>query len=261
MRDGPEDAARPWTRLQRGWAGALVLALTVLLALWGAFLVPFRVGGTLVPVSLVIAVVGNVLVGRAGARVAGSTGAVVPGLLWVALTLVLSSRRAEGDVVVLGARPGQRSRQIGYLPQRRAFDPATRVRGVDIVRLGLDGDRWGVPVPGWVPGSRSKDVSRRVDEVIELVGATSYARRPIGQCSGGEQQRVALARAIINNPAIILADETTGNLDSENSRVVLDMFSELNEKFNQTIIMITHNPEAAENCHRIIRMRDGQVEN
>ena len=70
-----------------------------------------------------------------------------------------------------------------------------------------------------------------------------------------------LERAIINQPAIILADEPTGNLDSENSKIVLDMFSELNRKFNQTIIMITHNPEAAENCHRIIRMRDGQVEN
>jgi len=81
------------------------------------------------------------------------------------------------------------------------------------------------------------------------------------ELSGGEQQRVALARAVINNPAIILADEPTGNLDSENSRIVLDMFSELNRKFNQTIIMITHNPEAAENCNRIIKMRDGQVEN
>jgi putative ABC transport system ATP-binding protein len=64
---------------------------------------------------------------------------------------------------------------------------------------------------------------------------------------------------VINNPAIILADEPTGNLDSENSKIVLDMFSELNRKFNQTIIMITHNPEAAENCNRIIRMRDGVV--
>jgi hypothetical protein len=110
VRDAPDDAARPWTRTERGWAYALVLLLTVLLALWGAFLVPFRVGGTLVPVSLVIAVVGNVLVGRAGARVAGSTGAVVPGLLWVAITLVLSSRRAEGDVVVPSSATG-----VGFL--------------------------------------------------------------------------------------------------------------------------------------------------
>jgi putative ABC transport system ATP-binding protein len=70
-----------------------------------------------------------------------------------------------------------------------------------------------------------------------------------------------LARAVVNNPAIILADEPTGNLDTENSEIVLEMFRELNEKFNQTIIMITHNPEAAAVCSRIIQMRDGRIEN
>ncbi len=79
------------------------------------------------------------------------------------------------------------------------------------------------------------------------------------ESSGGEQQRVALARAVVNGPAIILADEPTGNLDTENSQIVLDMFKELNEKFNQTIIMITHNPEAAAVCSRTIQMRDGHV--
>jgi hypothetical protein len=124
VRDAPDDAAHPWTRVERGWAYALVLLLTVLLALWGAFLVPFRVGGTLVPVSLVIAVVGNVLVGRAGARVAGSTGAVVPGLLWVAVTLVLSSRRAEGDVVVPGDAVGLAFLLTGALASAVAYGAA-----------------------------------------------------------------------------------------------------------------------------------------
>lgn len=81
------------------------------------------------------------------------------------------------------------------------------------------------------------------------------------ELSGGEQQRVALARAIVNGPAIILADEPTGNLDSENSKIVLDMFKDLNEKFGQTIIMITHNPEAAAVCTRTIQMRDGHIVN
>lgn len=80
------------------------------------------------------------------------------------------------------------------------------------------------------------------------------------EMSGGEQQRVALARAVVNQPAIILADEPTGNLDTENSEIVLDMFRDLNKEFNQTIIMITHNPEAAAVCSRTIRMRDGRVE-
>ena len=124
MRDGPDDAARPWTRLQRGWASVLVLLLTVLLALWGAFLVPFRVGGTLVPVSIVIAVVGNVLVGRAASRLAGSGGALATGALWTGLALVLSSRRAEGDVVVPGSAVGMAFLVAGVLASAVAYGAA-----------------------------------------------------------------------------------------------------------------------------------------
>ena len=103
--------------------------------------------------------------------------------------------------------------------------------------------------------------AERRREVLSLLKLENKINNKPLELSGGEQQRVALARAIINQPAIILADEPTGNLDSENSKIVLDMFSELNKKFRQTIIMITHNPEAAENCNRVIRMRDGRVEN
>ena len=84
------------------------------------------------------------------------------------------------------------------------------------------------------------------------------AHRPL-EMSGGEQQRVAIARAVINRPAIILADEPTGNLDSENSDLVLNMLRELNREMNQTIVMITHNPEAAAVGTRIIEMRDGTI--
>jgi putative ABC transport system ATP-binding protein len=77
--------------------------------------------------------------------------------------------------------------------------------------------------------------------------------------SGGEQQRVAIARALINEPAILLADEPTGNLDSVNSAMVLDLFRSLNGRLRQTILMITHNPEAAAVGHRTIEMRDGRV--
>ncbi len=103
--------------------------------------------------------------------------------------------------------------------------------------------------------------SERRREVLSLLKLENKINNKPLELSGGEQQRVALARAIINQPAIILADEPTGNLDSENSKIVLDMFAELNRKFKQTIIMITHNPEAAENCNRVIKMRDGAVEN
>ena len=78
--------------------------------------------------------------------------------------------------------------------------------------------------------------------------------------SGGEQQRVAIARAIVNHPALLLADEPTGNLDTENSNAVLSVLRDLNERLKQTILMITHNPEAAAFAHRIVKMRDGRVE-
>ena len=106
MREPEDGAPGAWSTSERAWAYALLVLLTVLLALWGAFLVPFRVGGTLVPVSWAVAVVGNLAVGRAGARLAGSTGAVVPGVLWLGLVFTLSSRRAEGDLVVPGTTVG-----------------------------------------------------------------------------------------------------------------------------------------------------------
>ncbi len=107
-------------------------------------------------------------------------------------------------------------------------------------------------------GNGSSDgVNRR--EVLKLLKLEDKMHHKPLEMSGGEQQRVALARAVINSPAIILADEPTGNLDTENSQIVLDMFRKLNKEFNQTIIMITHNPEAAAVCSRTIRMRDGHV--
>src|SRR5438067_326985 len=105
-------------------------------------------------------------------------------------------------------------------------------------------------------GSKNNEKRREVLKLLQLEDKMHH--KPL-ELSGGEQQRVALARAVVNSPAIILADEPTGNLDSENSQIVLNMFRELNEKFAQTIIMITHNPEAAAACKRIIQMRDGHI--
>ena len=109
-------------------------------------------------------------------------------------------------------------------------------------------------------GNSSKNSDRR-REVLRLLKLEDKMHHKPLELSGGEQQRVALARAVVNAPAIILADEPTGNLDTENSQIVLEMFRELNEKFNQTIIMITHNPEAALACSRTIQMRDGHIVN
>jgi putative ABC transport system ATP-binding protein len=108
-------------------------------------------------------------------------------------------------------------------------------------------------------GRNDGDNADRRREVLSLLKLEDKMHHKPLELSGGEQQRVALARAIVNQPAIILADEPTGNLDSENSAIVLNMFQEMNYRFNQTIIMITHNPEAAAMCRRIVQMRDGQI--
>jgi len=97
-------------------------------------------------------------------------------------------------------------------------------------------------------------------EVLTLLGLSGRMDHKPRALSGGEQQRVAIARAIVNHPAILLADEPTGNLDTENSNAVLGLLRDLNERVGQTIMMITHNPEAAAYGHRIVRMRDGKIE-
>jgi putative ABC transport system ATP-binding protein len=99
----------------------------------------------------------------------------------------------------------------------------------------------------------------RFDVVTQMLGLTERLRHRPAELSGGEQQRVAIARAIINEPKIVLADEPTGNLDTRNSEVVLGMLRHLNKEMNQTIVMITHNPEAAAYCDRIVHMRDGVI--
>lgn len=97
-------------------------------------------------------------------------------------------------------------------------------------------------------------------DVLQLLGIAGRLDHKPRALSGGEQQRVAIARAIVNHPAILLADEPTGNLDTENSTAVLALLAGLNKRLGQTILMITHNPEAAAYGHRIVRMRDGRIE-
>jgi putative ABC transport system ATP-binding protein len=97
------------------------------------------------------------------------------------------------------------------------------------------------------------------EEVVRLLGIARRLDHKPNALSGGEQQRVAIARAIVNHPAILLADEPTGNLDTENSKAVLEVLRDLNERLGQTILMITHNPEAAAYGHRTVHMRDGRI--
>jgi putative ABC transport system ATP-binding protein len=98
------------------------------------------------------------------------------------------------------------------------------------------------------------------EHVIRALGIAHRLHHKPFALSGGEQQRVAIARALVNKPRIVLADEPTGNLDSENSLAVLDALKSLNAQLGQTVLMITHNPEAAEYCaRRVVRMKDGRI--
>ena len=138
-----------------------------------------------------------------------------------------------------------RRRKIGFVFQRFNLFPTLTAEG-------------NLRLAERIHGNGADDPDRR-REILRMLRLEDKMHHKPLELSGGEQQRVALARAVVNRPALVLADEPTGNLDSENSEIVLKMFRELNDRFNQTIIMITHNPEAAGACQRIIQMRDGHI--
>jgi putative ABC transport system ATP-binding protein len=145
-------------------------------------------------------------------------------------------------------RTDLRRRKIGFVFQRFNLFPTLSVEG----NLRLAERIYGNGRPG------AGDAERR-RELLAVLGLSEKLRHKPTELSGGEQQRVALARAIINRPAILLADEPTGNLDSENSSHVLELLRRLNRDFGQTIVMITHNPEAAAVCDRTLHMKDGRI--
>jgi zinc/manganese transport system ATP-binding protein len=163
----------------------------------------------------------------------GPNGAGKSTLLKVMLGL---QELSEGTVSVLGAPAGAARRRIGYVPQRRGFDRTLRIRGVDVVRLGLDGSRWGVPVPG----PRTRRTMEAVAEVVELVGATSYADRAIGELSGGEQQRLVVAQALVRRPELLLLDEPLDNLDLANQSAVASLVQRICRERGVTVVMVAH---------------------
>jgi zinc/manganese transport system ATP-binding protein len=154
---------------------------------------------------------------------------------------ILGLLPATGEIRVLGAAPGQANHRIGYLPQRRSFDASLRVRGVDVVRLGLDGDRWGVPLPLLGRFSaRRREADARIAEVIDLVGASGYAHRPIGELSGGEQQRLLIAQALVRRPALLLLDEPLDSLDLPNQGAVAALIGRICHDEQVSVVMVAH---------------------
>jgi putative ABC transport system ATP-binding protein len=182
--------------------------------------------------------------------VMGPSGCGKSSLLYVIGGLAQASK---GHVLVDGndltamsdsERTKLRRSKIGFVFQRFNLLPTLTAKGNIAIAQFIHGD-------GFDP--------HRFDVVTSLLGLAGRLQHKPSELSGGEQQRVAIARAIINEPKILLADEPTGNLDSKNSEVVLQMLRQLNKDLGQTIVMITHNPEATTYFDRVVHMRDGVI--
>ena len=116
-----------------------------------------------------------------------------------------------------------------------------------------------VELPMLYAGVPAAERTRRAREWLARVGMEQRMKHQPNELSGGQKQRVAIARAMVNEPALILADEPTGALDSQTSRVVMDLFHEMHEKYHKTIVLITHSPALAEECQRVLTLRDGLI--
>jgi zinc/manganese transport system ATP-binding protein len=169
--------------------------------------------------------------------VLGSNGSGKSTLLRAILGLVETQ---PGTVSVLGAPPGSANRQIGYLPQRHGFDSTLPIRAVDLVRLGLDGSRWGVPLPVGPGSGARRRASARVRETLELVGASGYAERTLGELSGGEQQRVLIAQALVRRPRILMLDEPLDSLDLPNQAAVSALVQRICRTENVAVLLVAH---------------------
>ncbi|HZQ70692.1 MAG TPA: ABC transporter ATP-binding protein [Terriglobales bacterium] len=143
-------------------------------------------------------------------------------------------------------RTKMRKEKIGFVFQKFNLLPTLDARSN--IEIALD-----------ISGKNGNRDSEYFNKIVRLLGLEKRLPHRPAELSGGEQQRVALARALINKPAIVLADEPTGNLDSKNSEIVLGMLRHSNQELGQTVLMITHNPEAASYGDRIIHMRDGAI--
>jgi zinc/manganese transport system ATP-binding protein len=151
---------------------------------------------------------------------------------------------ASGSARVLGAAPGTRNRLIGYLPQERSSAAGVRLRASDVVRLGLDGDRFGVPLPARLSFGRARvralSARARVREALETVGALSYAARAVGELSGGERQRVLIAQALVREPQLLLLDEPLDSLDLPNQAAVAALVRQICTTRGVGALLVAH---------------------
>jgi len=187
----------------------------------------------------------------------GPNGAGKSTLLKAILGLIPLS---HGTISVLGHPARRGNAAIGYVPQRRHFEADVRVRGRSMVRLGLDGMNWGLPLP-FLQRGKERDAAQRVQEAIDLVGAASYADRPIGELSGGEQQRLLIAQALVRRPRILALDEPLDSLDLRNQQGVAAVIRQISQETGAAVLLVAHdvNPILSA-VDRVVYIAHGQVE-
>jgi zinc/manganese transport system ATP-binding protein len=140
---------------------------------------------------------------------------------------------SSGMVRVNGKPPSVGNPDLGYVPQQQAFDRDLPIRGRDLVRFGVDGHQWGLPL-------HRRAVARQVDAVLEAVGATAYADAPVGLLSGGEQQRLRIAQALLGDPKVLLCDEPLLALDLASQRAVTRLIDDRRRTDGTPVLFVTH---------------------
>ena len=182
--------------------------------------------------------------------IVGASGAGKSTLLHLVGTL---DRPDKGEILLNGIEVGKlspkalsafRNEQIGFIFQFHHLLPEFSA---------LEN----VCMPGWIGNKPKKEVEQRAKHLLDLLGLSQRYDHAPGAMSGGEQQRVAVARALINSPAIVLADEPSGNLDSENASALHGLFEQLRDELGQTFVVVTHNEELATRSDRVLQMKDG----
>ena len=150
------------------------------------------------------------------------------------LKVLLGLLPISGGVVRVNGKPPSRGNpDLGYVPQQQAFDPALPIRGRDLVRFGVDGHRWGLPL-------HRRAVNRQVDAALEAVGAADYADAPVGLLSGGEQQRLRIAQALLGDPKVLLCDEPLLALDLASQRAVTHLIDNRRRSHGTPVLFVTH---------------------
>jgi zinc/manganese transport system ATP-binding protein len=150
------------------------------------------------------------------------------------LKVLLGLQELSAGTAVLDGQPIARgNRRIGYVPQQESFDPDTPLRARDLVGLGVDGHRWGIRLGG----SR---VNRRIDTLLDQVGALDYAKVPVGQLSGGEQQRLRVAQALATDPKVLLCDEPLLSLDLQHQQAVSSLINDQCREQDSAVVFVTH---------------------